>query len=918
MSGSVSTLSVRFEHGGRRLGDVKRGSAIIVGMSRYRLPRVCAASLVPILFLVIVTSCSSPKAIAPEASWPRFTTGELIVRSWLFVGPFDLPPELDSATSAWTGHDFLKSGGCAESDPQWYAVCSFKANSAASPRIVHAQVDESQTVNLASLFPSPTPAVAYGVTKVLSATDSSAFLLVGSGDGVRIFVNGAAVLRRTGLRGLDEYSDAVPVHLRRGVNVVTIKVRLSDPDSRVSVRLADRDFLWTTVLPKSPSSVSPFRSLLVHTGGDLLLVPEIVPPGLQIKLLDLGGRQVDAWICNSSLSARYSLAHLGIGEYTAQISFQGNQVLSLPLFYGPSPEEMQHNYESLLHTLAAHADDSDALRASLDTAGLLHRYKHLLKPENEELAEAGWQRRMLLVIRDLEQIRLHFQGGRDLAVPTDGFHLNAYRSDIDGSVQNYLIYIPQNRPNTPLRLIIEVPFTTRPVRSFLESVYLAQIENLERTARLAEQFGMAVVWFNGRGETVGADIEMSDFVEMLTDLKSRYQVDADRVYAIGGCTGAQEALRIAFRFPDVFAALAFLGPLTGPGPLATDDAISMPRDYYSGLWQNFNNPRAFTANLRNTPMFLLRAEGDKHTTLSDSLDFIKQCEREGYAPQLQILKGATERYYPDGDPNRLLFQFLSVQKRQTPSHLTLVAARLRYAGAFGLHIRQIADQSSLARIDADRQKGAWRVIGERNVQPPAMPRARHCHGSPCVPSNSKSSSIEGPIMHAFAGPFLVVRPTHGPLSQLQQWNAVVDRLSAAWRSAYFCDLRVREDAQLTVLDAKRYHLILIGTLQTNSVLRKLWAYFPVTWSNNNVVFFGRKYDLDKFTLEFVYPNPEAQNRYVVVLSGTDPSLYSNRNLLLSQTGWYDFSVWRASRVHATKLVDAGWFNNNWLLDHDRE
>ena len=67
-------------------------------------------------------------------------------------------------------------------------------------------------------------AVAYAFTKVSRSKAGKAVLLVGSEDGIRVWLNGKPVLTKDGLRSLTPDEDQVEVDMNAGENVLLVKV----------------------------------------------------------------------------------------------------------------------------------------------------------------------------------------------------------------------------------------------------------------------------------------------------------------------------------------------------------------------------------------------------------------------------------------------------------------------------------------------------------------------------------------------------------------------------------------------------------------------------------------------------------------------------------------------------------------------
>ena len=79
-------------------------------------------------------------------------------------------------------------------------------------------------MNLAALFPGRENCVAYLKTQVLCPAATEAMLLLGSDDGVKVWLNGEDVHSNNVDRGEVVDQDAAAVHLRKGENELLLKV----------------------------------------------------------------------------------------------------------------------------------------------------------------------------------------------------------------------------------------------------------------------------------------------------------------------------------------------------------------------------------------------------------------------------------------------------------------------------------------------------------------------------------------------------------------------------------------------------------------------------------------------------------------------------------------------------------------------
>jgi hypothetical protein len=130
------------------------------------------------------------------------------VMDWNLIGPFDAP-DMDSLTVAYPP----------EKETDLSAPYKGKGNVEVRWRPIKA--DPSGYVGLTELVKPNEYAVAYGLAYVQSPDDREAAILLGSDDGVRVWINDALVHSNPAYR---PDQDTVKVRLRKGWNKVLIKV----------------------------------------------------------------------------------------------------------------------------------------------------------------------------------------------------------------------------------------------------------------------------------------------------------------------------------------------------------------------------------------------------------------------------------------------------------------------------------------------------------------------------------------------------------------------------------------------------------------------------------------------------------------------------------------------------------------------
>jgi len=153
------------------------------------------------------------------------------ITDWNFIGPFDAP-DMDSLLTVYP--------------PEKEIVLDKKYSEKGDQEVAWTkiQAEPSGYIDLTKLVQPNEQAIVYGFGSIFSPAPVQAYLLLGSDDGVRVWINGALVHSNPAYRGAYPDQDTVKVSLKAGWNKVLIKVlqgaggwgyyvRFVDPDGKL-------------------------------------------------------------------------------------------------------------------------------------------------------------------------------------------------------------------------------------------------------------------------------------------------------------------------------------------------------------------------------------------------------------------------------------------------------------------------------------------------------------------------------------------------------------------------------------------------------------------------------------------------------------------------------------------------------------
>lgn len=170
----------------------------------------------------------------------------------------------------------------------------------------------------------------------------------------------------------------------------------------------------------------------------------------------------------------------------------------------------------------------------------------------------------------------------------------------------------------------------------------------------------------------------------------------------------------------------------------------------------------------------------------------------------------------------------------------------------------------------------------------------------------KTDILEGPINDVFKSSFIVVSGTLGSEEEKETIRAAADTFCNNWKKDFFNDCVRKNDAEVNDQDLSNSNLILIGSPNTNSIIRRFRKQIPLNVTNQYIEIKGKKYSGRTLGYSLVYPNPANNKRYFLII-GSNHKETAWRNIRdFPLKGWYDYEIW-----YSDPIVEGGYFNKYW-------
>ncbi len=522
-----------------------------------------------------------------------------------------------------------------------------------------------------------------------------------------------------------------------------------------------------------------------------------------------------------------------------------------------------------------------------------------------------------------------------------GTILRGYRSKLDGSVQPYVLVVPETLPRapagTPLMVWLLGRGEKRTELAFLAEREAAPPQLTPRNTLLLVPYGRFCNATKFAGEI--------DVMEALAAVRARYRVDAQRLAVAGFSMGGGSTWHLATHYPGLWAT-AFPGAGFAETAVFTQ-ALAPGREprpaWEQRLWRLYD-ATLYAGNLYNVPTIAYSGEIDKQKQAADIMTEFMAAE--GLKLTHLIGPQTAHKYHPETKVGltTLLEQNLAAGRPALPREVRFTTYTLRYADSAWVRVEGLAKHweradvrarlsddgatltagtTNITALSFNGVKPATVVLdGQRVASPPTGAlhfTRRNDQWSASAPdaTRRKRPGLTGPVNDAFMDAFLFVRPTGKPLhAELGAW--VEGELTAArrlWREVYRGDAPVKADRAVTDQDVANHNLVLWGDPSSNAVLARIIKQLPVQWDAQTLTFRGQTHSAAHHAPILIFPNPLNPGRYVVLNSGLDFRAEGSANNALQTPKLPDWAIvdlrtppdWR----WPGKVIDAGFFDEEW-------
>lgn len=518
----------------------------------------------------------------------------------------------------------------------------------------------------------------------------------------------------------------------------------------------------------------------------------------------------------------------------------------------------------------------------------------------------------------------------------------AYIAENDGSVQPYYVHIPEAYdPARPWPLFVFLHGYV-PNISVLDPWVLS-----EEVCDIAERNGAILVLPYARRNTDFQGVGEVDVYRVIEEMSRGFNIDPMRIHLSGVSMGGMGTWTIGLRQPGFFASVT---PISGQTDMfrwwGWDRDAMAPFKQFLVEW---DNAEEMAPNARGQSFFVQHGELDHLIPVIESRSMVEKVRALGIPIDYYEFPGESHYIYWDTPCYENAWSWSRERVLDPcPRRVTFRCFSLNYNRAHWLTIDRLKRWGTPAMVDAtvaedggrldircenvaaltidlatcplrpDEQFGVTVNGTQHQVQPEDGRLIIEIAPAPAQQwPPLKGRGLCGPAEDVFNTPFIVVQGTAGDDAQDLDLAQKVGAWADEWDRFADGQPRVCTDEELEPAQIQQMNLVLFGTPATNSVLARIAERLPVQIGDGRYSILGRSFEGDHLGLVLCYPNPEQQDRYVLIYSGP---LYGRRLSINHKHDMLpDFLIFDSTHFTTGDTeanVFGGWFDVDWQPKSD--
>lgn len=633
--------------------------------------------------------------------------------------------------------------------------------------------------------------------------------------------------------------------------------------------------------------------------------------------------------------------------YTLEVSAGGDTWRRELLFHGA----LHDRVVGLLEAFRAWQAPQGLERGSLESyTWHLEELERLL---NQDEPDAGW---IETLTAEAESLWSALSQGRDPYQWRSGLVRRAYRSELDGQLQPYMVHVPSgygpDAEAMPAVMVFhglnnEPPEALRALIGEARSGGMSRLQARREMPRFPDTGALLVSpW--GYGDNGQRLMGEWDVMRVTQEIQRVYRVDPRRVSLTGYSLGGTVAFTAPLHHPDVFSMAA---PLCGyPNLMGYQEVRRVKRQPWEEKLLQKRYLYNYAENGLHLPLYVVHGGLDQPARSEVITDrYEKLGYRYHFDLQPELGHNVWDHAYESAGMVRRLMR---ARLPEQPEQVRLRTGAYRYNKAWWVTLEAMEDSTELAQVDAVwRQRSAELHLTVENVRMLALdtgqlpnseggvlyiqgqklplaagPRTWVVHTAqgwtstgqrPVIQGRHKHRGQSGPLDMARLKPSLVVYGTQDPAQT--DTNLLVARDHAQINPRTEAHFPIKADSEVTEQDRKEKTLILIGGPSSNSVTAQVADQLPVKFTADALEMGGERYTGEDVGVSLIWPSPFSDDQYLVLHAGRGfVGTLASRHLPEMAPDYliYDARMmeqWGATLLDRRPVLAGGFFDEGWRL-----
>lgn len=615
-----------------------------------------------------------------------------------------------------------------------------------------------------------------------------------------------------------------------------------------------------------------------------------------------------------------------------------------------APDPLRSELDKLRSARPSGIDESvlNSIALQLDIAGRIHK-DYAPQAEVYRARAANW-------------LKQAAAGHDPLQAARGQIVMRSHDSAISQIRQGYAVYLPKDYdPARAYPLMIVLHGGSANGNLFLGVVLGNNMNWKEYDQHLWDEFtpryfpDWIVVAPDGFGQVMWRFMGEQDVLDVIADVQKHYHVDADRLVLFGLSNGGVGAYSLGMRHASMFSSVLAIAGAPSWIKYAGGGLDALQSEQLQTL-----SASSLAENAINTDFRYFHGHSDPGPMRPAYVaEFSKHIATLGVPYKEKWFDAGHDLLYLVVRQGAVFKDLASVTRNRHPSEIRLVTGDYRAARQHWLNVTRIERLPELARLRAVakddeiqletrntrafeiawhdaplaageqlrvRIDGAIAYEGPRNKLPEQATFSRQdgkwqLGALPGSSGLEKKPGSSGPITDAYFDGLVHVYGTGDP-ALTDQLRKTAERGARGWPLwLWRVDQRVLADSELTPEIMRDHDIVLYATPGSNSVLTRMAERLPIRIESDAVIAGDQRFAGRGVGTKFIYPNPLAPGRYVIVQAApTIEGVQAGHNLpdFLPDYVVYDAKSTR-SRPRLTfpsgsaPLV-LGYFDAHWQLD----